>query len=92
MRAELKGPLARTYPVSAAAEAVVRGIERRSRIVACPRRLLIALMAIKPLLPWLTEREMRGRASPTSTALAEREVAAKRLGPGGRRRAAELAG
>ena len=37
MRATLKGPLARTYPVSAAAEAVVRGIERRSRIVACPR-------------------------------------------------------
>ena len=58
MRATLKGPLAKTYPVSAAAEAVVRGIERRSRIVACPR-WLIALMAIKPLLPWLTEREMR---------------------------------
>ena len=43
MRAMLKGPLAQTHPVSAAAEAVVRGIERRSRIVACPR-WLIALM------------------------------------------------
>jgi NAD(P)-dependent dehydrogenase (short-subunit alcohol dehydrogenase family) len=58
MRALLKGPLAKTYPVSAAAEAVVRGIERRQRIVACPR-WLIALMAIRPLLPWLTEREVR---------------------------------
>jgi NAD(P)-dependent dehydrogenase (short-subunit alcohol dehydrogenase family) len=40
MRAGLRGPLARHYPVSAAAEAVVRGIERRQRIVACPRGLL----------------------------------------------------
>ena len=53
MRARLKGPLARTYPVSAAAEAAVRGIERRSRIVVCPRWLK-ALIAIRPLLPWLS--------------------------------------
>ena len=90
MRAELKGPLARTYPVSAAAEAVVRGIERRSRIVACPRRLLIALMAIKPLLPWLTEREMRGKIADFDR-LAEREVAAKGSDPVGAGGAAELA-
>ena len=54
----LKGPLAKTYPVSAAAEAVVRGIERRSRIVACPR-WLIPLMWLRPILPRLTERELR---------------------------------
>ena len=90
MRATLKGPLARTYPVSAAAEAVVRGIERRSRIVACPRWLL-ALMAIAPLLPWLTEREMR-RDIAEFDRLAEREVAAKGSDPVGAGGAAELAG
>jgi hypothetical protein len=58
MRSMLTGPLAKTYPVSAAAEAVVRGIERRSRIVACPR-WLIGLMWLKPILPRLTERELR---------------------------------
>ena len=58
MRATLSGPLAKTYPVSAAAEAVVRGIERRSRIVACPR-WLIGLMWLKPILPRLTEQKLR---------------------------------
>ena len=90
MRATLKGPLAKTYPVSAAAEAVVRGIERRSRIVACPR-WLIALMAIKPLLPWLTERKLSGNIAEFDL-LAEREVAAKGSDPVGAGGAAELAG
>jgi NAD(P)-dependent dehydrogenase (short-subunit alcohol dehydrogenase family) len=58
MRAMLSGPLARTHPVSAAAEAVVRGIERRSRIVAHPR-WLIPLMWLKPILPRLTELRLR---------------------------------
>ena len=58
MRAMLTGPLAKHYPVSAAAEAVVRGIERRQRIVAVPR-WLIGLMWLKPILPRLTERELR---------------------------------
>jgi NAD(P)-dependent dehydrogenase (short-subunit alcohol dehydrogenase family) len=58
MKATLSGPLAKTYPVSAAAEAVVRGIERRSRIVACPR-WLIPLMWLKPILPRLTEQKLR---------------------------------
>ena len=58
MRGSIKGPLAKTYPVSAAAEAVVRGIERRSRIVVCPR-WLIPLMWLRPILPRLTERELR---------------------------------
>ena len=58
MRAMLTGPLARTFPVSAAAEAVVQGIERRRRIVAVPR-WLIALMWLKPILPRLTEQTLR---------------------------------
>ena len=39
MRGMLKGPLAKSYPVSAAARGRRRGIENRSRIVACPRWL-----------------------------------------------------
>ena len=58
MRGSLTGPLAKTHPVSAAAEAVVRGIERRSRIVAYPR-WLIPLMWLKPILPRLTEQKLR---------------------------------
>ena len=58
MRAMLTGPLAKTYPVSAAAEAVVRGIEHRSRIVACPR-WLIPLMWLRPVFPRLAERQLR---------------------------------
>ena len=58
MRGSLKGPLAKTYPVAEAAEAVVRGVERRSRIVACPR-WLTALIAIRPLLPRVTELALR---------------------------------
>ena len=61
-----------TYPVSAAAEAVVRGIERRQRIVAVPR-WLIGLMWLKPILPRLTERELRNDIA-RFDALAEREA------------------
>ena len=70
----LKGPLAKTYPVSDAAEAVVRGIEQRRRIVACPRWLPV-LMAIRPLLPWLTELAIK-RDIAEFDRLAEREAAA----------------
>lgn len=36
MRAKLKGPFSKTYPVSDAGEAVVKGIETRARTVAAP--------------------------------------------------------
>jgi NAD(P)-dependent dehydrogenase (short-subunit alcohol dehydrogenase family) len=90
MRGTLKGPLAKTYPVSAAAEAVVRGIERRSRIVVCPR-WLPALMAIRPLLPWLTELAVRREVAEFDR-VAEREAAAHGSDPVGAGGAAELAG
>jgi len=86
LRDEIRGPLAKTYPVSAAAEAVVRGIERRSRIVACPRRL-IPLMWAKPLLPRLTEAAM-GKHIPRFDALAETEAAIGPVGAGGAAEAA----
>jgi NAD(P)-dependent dehydrogenase (short-subunit alcohol dehydrogenase family) len=36
MRSRLKGPLAKTLPVSKAGEAIVRGIEKRAKVVAEP--------------------------------------------------------
>jgi len=89
MRSTLRGPLAKTYPVSAAAEAVVRGIEQRSRIVACPR-WLVALMALRPLLPRLTELATR-RDIAEFDRIAEREVATSGSDPVGAGGAAELA-
>jgi hypothetical protein len=86
----LKGPMARTYPVSAAAEAVVRGIEHRSRIVVCPR-WLPALMVVRPLLPRLTELMLKRRIAEFDR-LAEREAAAGGSDPVGAGGAAELAG
>ena len=90
MRAMLKGPLAKTYPVSAAAEAVVRGIEQRSRIVVCPR-WMVALMAARPLLPWLTERTLKADIAEFDR-IAEREAATRGSDPVGAGGEAEMAG
>ena len=90
MRAMLKGPLARTYPVGEAAEAVVRGIERRSRIVVCPR-WLPALMAIRPVLPRLTELVLR-RDTAEFDRIAEREARTRGSEPVGAGGEAERAG
>jgi NAD(P)-dependent dehydrogenase (short-subunit alcohol dehydrogenase family) len=90
MRAALRGPLARSHPVSAAAEAVVRGIEHRQRIVACPRALLTTLMVLRPLLPRLTELALR-RDIADYDRIAEREAATRGSDPVGAGGAAELA-
>jgi hypothetical protein len=58
--------------VSAAAEAVVHGIEHRQRIVAVPR-WLIALMWLRPLWPRVTELVTR-RDMAQFDAIAEREA------------------
>jgi NAD(P)-dependent dehydrogenase (short-subunit alcohol dehydrogenase family) len=81
MRAALQGPLAKTYPVSAAAEAVVRGIEHRSRVVVCPR-WLVPLIWAKPILPRLTERVLSKDISRFDE-LAEREALARGNDPVG---------
>jgi NAD(P)-dependent dehydrogenase (short-subunit alcohol dehydrogenase family) len=52
MRAKLRGPAAKTYPVSAAGRAVADGIEQRARRVIVPRQfrtLLLARMAVARL-------------------------------------------
>lgn len=56
MRAQLKAPFDRTYPVADAAEAVVKGIERRSRIVVAPAWLRYLLPA-RGLLQRVAERD-----------------------------------
>jgi NAD(P)-dependent dehydrogenase (short-subunit alcohol dehydrogenase family) len=52
LRSRLRGPLATTHPVSAVGDAVLEGIENKSRIVVVPRwaRLLLPLRHIVQLL------------------------------------------
>ena len=57
MRAQVKPPLHKTYPVADAAESVVQGIERRARLV-CHPRWLPALMAIRGLLQPIVDRQV----------------------------------
>ena len=57
MRSQLKPPFDRTYPVADAAAAVVRGIEKRSRIVVAPGWLRYLLPA-RGLLQRAAEREV----------------------------------
>ena len=57
-RERLRGPLA-PAPVGVAADAVVRGIERRSRYVVAPRWVLPVLFA-RTLIQPLAERSARG--------------------------------
>jgi NAD(P)-dependent dehydrogenase (short-subunit alcohol dehydrogenase family) len=54
LRDQLKGPLAKTYPVSRAAEATVRGIERRTRFVVFPGWVK-AIMLARGLVPFLAD-------------------------------------
>jgi NAD(P)-dependent dehydrogenase (short-subunit alcohol dehydrogenase family) len=62
MRMLLRGPLGRTHPVEDVAEAVVRGIERRSRIVAHPPWIR-ALIPLRPLLLPAVELRLRGKVA-----------------------------
>ena len=89
LRSSVRGPGGRTYPVSAAGEAVVNGIERRSRIVVVPGWVR-GLMALRGLLPRIVDR----RAAPFMPEIEARQQAAidsvgvtaasAPVGPGGR--------
>jgi NAD(P)-dependent dehydrogenase (short-subunit alcohol dehydrogenase family) len=57
-REQQKGPFAKTYPVSDAGGAVVRGIEGRSKRVVAPWWLKL-LLPIRGLLAFIYERDMR---------------------------------
>jgi NAD(P)-dependent dehydrogenase (short-subunit alcohol dehydrogenase family) len=55
LRGQLRGPLAKTYPVSAAADSVVRGIESRARWVLTPR-WAAALIMLRSVAQLISER------------------------------------
>ena len=76
LRSKLKGPFGRTYPVADAAEAIVQGIERRSRWVVAPswvKGVLYARGLVQPLVEMGARRDV-----PEADRIAQVEVA--RLG------------
>jgi hypothetical protein len=56
----LRGPFARTHPVSKAAGAIVRGIERRARWVVHPGWIKAALV-LRGVMPFVGEGQIEGR-------------------------------
>lgn len=58
MLARVKPPFRKSFPASAAADEVVRGIERRARNVMVPR-WLIAVKALRSAVPPIAEREFK---------------------------------
>jgi NAD(P)-dependent dehydrogenase (short-subunit alcohol dehydrogenase family) len=57
LRKRMKGPLAKTYPVSAAVDAVEKGIENRSRRVMAPG-WVAGLLAVRNYIPLFVERDV----------------------------------
>jgi NAD(P)-dependent dehydrogenase (short-subunit alcohol dehydrogenase family) len=57
LRESLKGPMGRTYPVSEAADAIVRGIEERARWALSPGWIRWMLYA-RGLMPRIVERQL----------------------------------
>jgi NAD(P)-dependent dehydrogenase (short-subunit alcohol dehydrogenase family) len=56
LRSKLRGPFAKTYPVSAVGDAVVEGIESRSRWVVVPK-WAAALLWLRPIIHRLSEAQ-----------------------------------
>jgi NAD(P)-dependent dehydrogenase (short-subunit alcohol dehydrogenase family) len=85
MRDGLRGPIGKTLPVSAAADAIARGVERRSRRVVAPG-FVGALYRLRGLIPELIEREAAKSAADadrlTAELVAERGAFAAGLRPG----------
>jgi hypothetical protein len=57
LRSRMRGPLAKTYPVSVAIDAVEKGIETRAMRVVAPGWARI-LLAMRYFIPAATQREM----------------------------------
>ncbi len=88
MRGKLKGPLAKTYPVADAAEAVVAGMERRARRVFFPGWIRV-VFTLRDVLQPLTEMQAK-RWGAEADEIAQREIArlgveeaSQPVGPGG---------
>jgi NAD(P)-dependent dehydrogenase (short-subunit alcohol dehydrogenase family) len=58
MRSRMRGPLAKTLPVSAAGEAIVKGIESRAEVVAKPA-VVRALLPLRGLVTRAVDREVK---------------------------------
>jgi NAD(P)-dependent dehydrogenase (short-subunit alcohol dehydrogenase family) len=87
MRKGLRGPAGKTLPVADAAEAIVRGVERRSRRVVAPG-FVGALYRLRGLIPELVDRQATKIAPEvdrfTAEMVAERGAFAAGLRPGER--------
>jgi NAD(P)-dependent dehydrogenase (short-subunit alcohol dehydrogenase family) len=85
MRAGLRGPAGRTLPVDEAADAIVRGVERRARRVGAPG-FVGALYRLRGLVPEILDREARKSAPEvdrlTAEMVAERGAFEAGLRPG----------
>jgi NAD(P)-dependent dehydrogenase (short-subunit alcohol dehydrogenase family) len=87
MRAQMSWPFNKTYPVSLGAEAIVRGIEQRARVVVAPRWVR-ALLPVRELPARGMERQVI-KLMPEIEALAQAErdrlgeAASMPVGPGG---------
>jgi hypothetical protein len=73
MRGLLKGPFAKTHPLSAVGDAVVHGVEERSRRVVVPGWLRL-MLAARGLLGPLADRQWREHAA-EADAMTQAEVA-----------------
>jgi NAD(P)-dependent dehydrogenase (short-subunit alcohol dehydrogenase family) len=73
IREGLRWPANRTFPVAVAADAIARGVERRSRRVVAPR-FVAALYRLRGLIPELIERES-AEAGPAADAFTAEMVA-----------------
>ena len=75
MRGKLKGIVGKTYPVSAAAEAVALGIERRASHVMAPGWIRVLLL-LRGFMQPLTDLQARGSAAEADR-IAQTEVDAR---------------
>ena len=87
LRSKLRGPLARTFPVSAVGDAVVEGIEKRSKRIFVPG-WVSGMIVLRPLIQWISEKQ-GGDSMPEFERIAQEELAAepdragRPVGPGG---------
>jgi short-subunit dehydrogenase len=88
LREDSLGPFGKTYPVSSVGRAVVRGMERRSRMVTVPGWVK-AMVYLRGVIQPLTERGAYDRAAEADRSFLEdvaqrgTEVASAPVGAGG---------
>ena len=88
MRGELKGPFGKTYPLAKAADATIRGIERRVRWLAYPSWVK-AMIIGRGIAPLLAESQVGDRMAEVERLTGEAvarlgEEASEPVGAGGR--------